>query len=119
MVVGTLSGIAFVIGLFCVPFLPAVVLTVTLLRSQGARGALWSALVGVGIALCFIGFAATKGWLGTGPAACGGDGCWIDSMRSATEAAVGVSFGLWLLGVGVGAAIHGFSARRGRRSVDA
>ena len=105
---------------FPLVILPSLFLTMGLLRRYGALGALWSGLVGLGLALCFIVFAASKGWLANREAMCGSDGCWIDSMRSAVEAFVGVSLGLWLVGLIVGAALDlGLAARRRRRSVDA
>jgi hypothetical protein len=62
-------------------------------------------LVGVGIALFFLVLAGATGWLGTGEAMCGPDGCWIESKRSFAEAAIGVGFGTWILGVGVATGI--------------
>lgn len=97
---------------------PSLFLAMALLRRFGAIGVLSSGLVGVGLAVCFLLFAASKGWLADKEAMCGSDGCWIDSMRSAVEAVVGVSLGLWLLGVVVGTAIElGLAARRRRRRV--
>lgn len=89
-----------VLVLFGIPFLPAVGLTL-LLRATTRHGALWAALAGVGIAVGFIVAFAATGRFGTGPSACGSDGCWIDNQRSFVEALVGVSTAFWMLGVGV------------------
>ena len=94
------------IVLFWVPFLPALFLTRNLLRGHGRRGSLWAALVGVGLALCLVAWAGATGWLGTGEAWCGADGCWISSKRQEIEHLVGGILLLWLLGVGVGTALY-------------
>ncbi|HEY2354471.1 MAG TPA: hypothetical protein VGH79_06200 [Gaiellaceae bacterium] len=113
-------GWVVIIGLFCVPFLPALGLTMGFLDKNPRLGAVWGALIGVGITFCFLAFASAKGWLSDNPGGCGSDGCLVASVRGFFLEVIGISFLIWLLGVSVGAAIHfGLAARRRRRSVSA
>jgi len=108
--------------IFALPLviLPSLFLTMALLRRCDARGALWAGLVGVGMALVFLGVAAATGWLnGTAyqDTSCT-DGCWeLPSKRELTGFVVGSSLALWLVGVGIGAVVsYVVLARRRRRS---
>src|SRR4051794_27106932 len=100
-----------VLGASLLPFLGGLGLTRALVRKHGHRGAMWAALVGLAIALGFVLVAAPTGWLR------GGSGCFDDDLcppspRAISGFIIGGSLGLWLLGVGVAAAVSlGLAAR--------
>jgi hypothetical protein len=104
-----------------IPFLGGLGLTV-LLNSHARRPALSAVWVGCGIALVFVVVAASLRGAATdtGSGDCA-DGCWdLPSEREIAFFVVGISLGLWLLGVGVGTLVsRGRAAQHRRDSVDA